>query len=682
MQYFFFYKKTLYVTTDALIVSGKTRSNIDKAVSTKQKPIAACKLPELGVSNYFKWDNMSNGWRECIETKFGNPYDYVAREPIMQMIVRDDKAEEFYLAHRYGEGTKSLNEQTVRKYTTAASLYKMNNKFMQNPKPVLKQLGINVPTFYEELGEIMKAWKEQGKEDGYLGYDQLPGDFAASGQRFRNNAKEFEKVGYEFLIDDMYGNTLSAKINDEVSESLLVSMLGETNQYDYALIAIQYNKWARENNYKQITPQTVANWHGKYREEIDMTREGRETYNATTRRKVYRMRPTQPTYLWESDDNHLDWWFAGDKANEYRKIKGIMVTDSFNDLVIGYAITDGELAGDALVKMAYLCAAYYIKGLVKDGNWYLPFEVKTDQWNISQLKPFYKNLAHYEETPVGSKNRGWLENFFGHIDWERSLKIGNNNYTGHNITAKTRGVNMEATKANKKNWKHISEAGDQMFEFVERLRKMPRNYDPNNKSREEEWLDAWHAMPAEKKRPITDEQMLLKFGFRHTHENRITDQGIRPTILGEQYKYAVPPRLYLQNKGKKVSIIYDPYDMSRVLVTDDEGLRFMAYSMTPVAGCMADMQEFGGRTLLNKILAEAKDDSKKIEDKKAKRTQVLLENSIDTETILKLGVSVPKQLKQWAEERAYLPETGEEFINYEEVNQPKEFNIYDKLYNR
>ncbi len=590
----------------------------------------------------------------------GNPYEYMAKEPIRKLIEKDFKAESFYTVFKLSED-RNLPLEFINKYTTAASFLNMLLRLNGDKKMIRNQLNLTLESFWQHVAEIIEA-------------DSI--DLPASYKRLRLKMDEYKENGYPSLISGKFGNKQAAKIKDELSESLLLELIAHPNQYDDVLVSIQYNKWAEANEYKTITAGTVGGWRRDRGFEIIGSREGREKYNNTLRRKVSRMRPSQPTYLWESDDNHLDWYFSGDKANEFNKIKGIIVTDSFNDYVLGYAITDSEMPSE-LVKLAYLNAMCHVKELT--GGWYLPNEVKTDQWNIKQLRPFYEGIGHYYDTPVGSKNRGWLENFFGHIDWERSMKIDNNNYTGHNITAKTTGVNLEIVQQNRKNWAHISEAEAQMANHVNRLRLMPRNYDPKNKSRQQEWLEAFQAMPEAKKKPITQEQMLLKFGFKHAWSNRITDQGICPTIMGIQYQYAVPQALYIQNAGKKVDVIYNPYDMSSVLITDNNGLRFVAESMTEVAGCMADMEENGGRALLNKILAEAKADTAMISDKSNRRKEVLNLNGFDSEDVLKLGISIPKELKQRAELGYYQPET-KAVLDYEEVEE--EYDINKAKFNR
>lgn len=650
---------------------GGSRWVVIKNPSDRRKPMVQYDtLSDQNKEKLHHWLRKLNGCDHAASEKCecGNPYTYVAKQPIRDMIKKDHKAETFYTQYRYTASNNlptPLPTESIFKYTNEASLLNMLVNAKDNSKKVIKdELNLKIDTFFQHVSEIIKAEINQGN---------ITGKFPTSYQRILEKITDYKSNGYPSLIHKSFGNQSAAKINDEVSESLLIQMINHPNQYDDVLIAAQYNKWANENGRKTIEPATVGVWRRKV---VVDGREGMTEYNRKVRRKVSRMRPSQPTFLWESDDNHLDWWFQGDKSNEYRKIKGIIVTDSFNDYVLGWAITDGELAGDEIVRLAYLNAIYHIRELT--GGWYLPNELKTDQWNIKQLRPFYKGIGNYYDTPVGSKNRGWLENFFGHKDWERSLKIGNNNYTGHNITAKTTGVNMEAVKSNRHNWPHISEAGRKMEEFVHRLRTMPINYDEKNPSRQQQWLKAFNAMNEADKILISDEQMLLKFGFKHKHSNRITDQGIKPTIGGTQYHYSIPHEHYLHNHGKNIEVIYDPYDMNRVLVTDNNGLRFIAPSVEKVPGCMADMRD-GGRALLNKILGEAKRDAETLSTQRVQRETTLLNNGVDVEDVIKLGVSVPKEQKQLAESIYNLP-AGATVIELN--NEPEEFDVHKAIMNR
>jgi hypothetical protein len=166
-------------------------------------------------------------------------------------------------------------------------------------------------------------------------------------------------------------------------------------------------------------------------------------------------------------------------------------------------------------------------------------------------------------------------------------------------------------------------------------------------------------MPEDQKIPISEENMLLKFGLQHRWTNTITDQGIMPTIAGRTYNFAIPEKYYLENIGKTVSVIYDPYDLSKVLVVG-EGVRFLAPERLKVASCAADMKGEGSRKLLQDVLDTAKRESKKIGDAKQNRIEILEESGMDVETVIKLGGMVVKEVKQVAEYNYLLPQHEDE----------------------
>ncbi|MCX6210086.1 MAG: hypothetical protein NTZ59_11485 [Bacteroidetes bacterium] len=671
------HNRILYIEHKDLVAAGKSNEHIWKAVSTKVKAIAACKIPELGAGNYFKWEDMANGWRECIEKRFGNPFDFVAREPIMKMVVLDHKAEEFYLQYRYAEN-KALPIKTVRKYTRAACWLNMLKDLQKNRQIIKKTLCLTIPQFYEHCGELIKLEKVNGKNEKYTGGDQLSGDFPSTYQRLLNKVELYSEKGYEFLIDEMYGNQIASKVNDEVAESLLIEMLCHPNQFDDYIICNQYNKWAKENDKKTISPQTVGNKRRENEALIIMSREGNAALHGKFLKQAKGFRPTTPTLMWESDDNHLDLLFEDPNDTTahryYHKYKAIVVTDSFNDLVLGYAYAE-ELSTE-LVKAAYVNAMYYLKSIT--GYWVLPYETKSDRWAVSQLQPFYEQMGNYFKTPVGSKNRGYIENFFGSSHWKNCLKIGANNYTGNNLSARTAGVNREALELNKKNRPLIGSSADlQVENFFNRLRNMPQS---NGMSKQEQWLAAWQLLDIDKKKIISDEQFLLKFGIVHQPQGRaisITNRGCEPVINGIEYSYDLPANIRtIDYVGCKVNVVYDPFDMSRVLLTNFDNIRIVAKDARLNSRALEDGNA-GSRTYLNSILAEKTYDVNRISVTQDNRKKILIDNNITAEAILQAGV-MDKTLKQAAEMQYILP--ANKSVATDNDNTP--FNIYADILNR
>lgn len=654
-----FVDTTLYLELSELTDCGISQNTIMTASSRKSAAWEIISHPDDGRKILIGFEKLRDDYKAKVMARYGNPYEYVAKGPIRNMISRDLEAEKFYLSYRY-DGEKKLPDERVRQYTWEASWLNMLLKADDNMKDIRKAIGLRMEDFYKHVGEMIRIEKQQGR---------MTGKFPENYVNLKSRMRRYRTESYDSLIADQYGNKSAAKVNDDFSESLLLELIAQPNQFDDVLIAMQYNKVAEDRGYKTITAQTVGVWRRKKSFLITASREGLAQFDDRFRRQIVGRRPSQPLYLLESDDNHLDLFFidledtTGSKP--YHKFKAIVVIDSFNDYVLGYAYAE-ELSVE-LVRAAYLNAMYHIKELT--GGWYLPHETRTDKWAISSLKPFYESLGHYIETPVGSKKRGYIEQFFGTPHWKRCLKLGANNYTGNNITARNRGVNQEILAANKKMYPTIQhDAVTQIETFFHRLRTVPAT---GTISKQAEWLTAWNALPMSEKKQITDEQFLQIFGILHSPQGRriaITNMGITPQIHGSKLIYDVPAALHLENIGKAVNVIYDPIDLSRVLITDGAGLRFVATHATLAPKALKDVRP-GDRTYLNELLEQKKEQSGRVAKAGDDRRKHLVEKGIDPENLLQGGV-MDKSIKQWAELAYQAGHDG---------NDDEEFDPLDKM---
>lgn len=639
-----------YVRHDAAVVSGVNSNTLYQRSKRSREKWGIIKDPNNGSANLYDWSRLKDEDRDLIKAHYGSePPEYLAMQPIRDMIVKDTKAEDFFMTYTYMLNSKPthLKPEWIQEYTRNASLLNMLTEVMKDKRLLKKKFGMKLLPWFDQVSKLIVT-------DKY----NLPTSYANLVSRETSVLKKYQKEGYASLISGKVGAQNAAKVTD-LAKDMMLELLSNPNQFDDAYITTAYNKWAAKQGYKTITSATTQNKRIEYGYLITADREGWGEHNKIYSRSVQRMTPSYPGALWEGDDNHIDWWFADDKyAGVTHRLKAYVVVDSYKGIEypLGWAFSENDITVET-VRLAFLMAARHIQELT--GGYYLPFEVKTDRWQLSSLQLFYERIGKYYPTPVGSKNRGWIENFFGHADWKRSLKLTptgmpTNNYTGHNVISKTIGVNMEALTAAKtgKQLPKLSEAGEWISAHFERLRTMPIGWDADEKSRQQLWLEAWAELPEEKKRPISKLQFLDIFGFWHEANggNAITKDGVQPTIAKQSYSYAVPPAYYLQNVGRKVKTVFDPFDMSQVLITDGEQLRFVANHITPVAGCMADMKKQGGRDFLNVILEEKRNDVDKITEAKKQRRERLIQSGMDVEMTLKIGAAARKELKQAAVE--------------------------------
>ena len=588
-----------------------------------------------------EYEAMQDRYKDMIVSRFGNPYDYVVKEPIRKLVKRDLKANEFYLKYRF-EGEKMLPIDRVEAYTTAASWLNMLLEVGEDKKALKQLLNLSIAEFWVKVFEIITTDKVD-----------LPGTY----RRLTEKVKTYKKEGYECLVHRNYGGeSNAAKITTEESKALLLEMIAHPNQFDDVYICAMYNGWAVKNGHKSISPATVGNWRRDNEYLIIAQREGNGAFNEKYIRQVKGRKPSAPLRLIESDDYWLNYLYKGidekGKPNNFKRYISYVVADSFNGLVLGKSYVQAGGPVVEMVRMAYIDAMYYIRSMT--GGWHLPFEIKADHWQASTLFPFFQSISKFVPPAVGNKHRGYIEQLFGSPMAKRCEKIGGVNYNGHNITARHAGVNMEALKASVNERPEVGLPAEQQIEaFFHNMRNLPdvKREDMNAPSRRVQWMQAWEQLPDSAKRAITDEQFLQLFGIRHEPQGRpiaITNRGVEPQINGVRYSYDLPDyNAMVQFIGARVWVYYDPYDMSRVLVTDEKNIRFVARDARLSPRALEDTST-GSRTYLNDVLNQKRKLVKSVGDAAMAR-EMVLNADYSVETVLRMG-SGGKELKNEAEQ--------------------------------
>lgn len=662
MNHFYKHEKDgLCLTFSGLLWLGYPLDTIKSGSSKKSKSWPFVGHPEDGRKKLLPYELLDNKRKSDISTRLrtktgcthkdqachcGDIYHYVAIEPIKAMIEKDLKAEAFYLA-------QGLPDNKVRHHTYEASILNMMVKADDNIRGVVKEaLGFkSVSAFWDNVIEIIKEYKSAGKVGG-----KFPTSYERLVAAKTSALKAYRERGYESLIHGLNGKRNAAKVGEE-SADVLKDLLKDTVQKDDVLICMLYNRWAVENGQKPISPSTVGNWRRAYGYELDNERYGKGFYNEKYIRQVKGRRPSMPLYLAEHDDNNLDFLFQDGKYQFYRYV-AIVVSDSYNDLILGKSVMQGNTPAQWQVAQAYLDAMYYIRSLT--GGWYLPFEIKADRWASASLQPFYDSIARMAPPSHGNKHRGYIEQLFGSTHWKRCQQlVSQGNWSGNNITANSAGLNpdmLEWSLRAKERPMIGQEAEMQIEKFFHLLRKMPA-FTRNNMdapSKEAQWLEAWNNMHEDDKRPITEMQFLQKFGIvhrpKHTDSIRISNRGVEPQINKVRYSYDLPePDMYRRLNGAKVQVVYDPYDMSRVLITNGDDIRFIATEAMLAPRALRDGYT-GSRTYLNAILAEKTEQWGQLTKPLPVNTEAKYIESFGFDEAMLKGNGMIKELKNAAEQ--------------------------------
>lgn len=634
----------LCIEVSDLEACGFRRSNIDRYTSLKYDTLKFIKVK--GKGKLFPWETLGKTYKEAILKKFGEPLEYLRKTPIKELVVYDLQAEQFFISLTK-DGLLTFSDEWIVKNAWAASW--LNMILLNRSRKTAKQkFNMSVDEFLTSVCDLIKA------ENINLPYSQ---------KRLRQNLSEYQQQGYKMFI---HGNTgkksNAAKISDEKSEAYLLSLIERHNDYDDVLVCVLYNVWAKENGYKELeNAATVGNWRRAKESEITIGRYGNSKMNEKYIRQVKGFAPTAPGYLWESDDNNLDFFFNSPDS-VYNRYVSYIVADSHCGLILGKSYRVAKSPTVEMVRLAWIDAMYYVRSLT--GGWHLPFEVKADHWQKSNLFPFFNSIGKFVPPAHANKHRGYIEQLFGSTHFKRCQKlVAPDNYNGNNVTATNPGVNLEVLKLNEKNRPEVgNEAEKQLEHFFHLVRKLPdftRN-EMNALSKEQQWLNKWNTLSDDQKKPISDEQFLMTFGIKHQPQDRpitITNRGVEPQINGKKYSYDLPSYIDMMPLiTKQVNVIYDPYDMSRVLVTNGKNIRFIAKEAVLQPRALQDAVP-GCRETLNMVLSEKKEQFNYVGGK-AENRKIILENEYDSEAVL-LSAYMPKELKNNVEHH-YLSQKQED----------------------
>lgn len=610
-----------------------------------------------GRQVWIKYESLPANYKEMVQAKYGNPYQYQSAQVIREHLILDPEDSRFITNYTYGENNDFLKPEVQERYCLA--LKYLNLMSRTTVKDVKETMLLDSKTTFNNAvvqlinSETIVRKEMKGGKLVEVRNQLLPTDY----QALLKKVKQYEAEGAQVVVHKMYGKPGPKKVTDPQAIAHLSQMIAHHHGFDYTEIERAYNKYAEQNGFKTITSQTIGNFRKEHDYMITAFREGKNVAKDKYQKQVPQERPTAPLLLVNNDDNTVDMWWQDDKGI-FNRFTAVIVTDCFQgDYILGWAL--GYKLTNKLVVAAYHNAIHHIKELT--GQYLKPYELKYDRWGLKELQPMYNALGigfpHTLHRPQGKM----IEQSFGRT-WHQELKKFKG-YSGYNITAKTR-TNMDDVTKRGKEFYTLPEAIQAFAQFIDNMRQ--REITSLGVSRQKHWLNGWEARKDElaPKLALSDRVRLGLFGVQHTHpttglpqSNTITTRVLEPTI-GKKLRYDMPDVDFDRHVGKQVSVYYDKYDMNTVLAVADGGkIQIVCHRPEYIHGAIYDQQP-GERKRLNTLL-EARD--RKFKEQLAKHAKDKLIVGVSAEAYLLANVN--KELAQAAEDTYYeellLPQSSE-----------------------
>ena len=599
--------QTLYLEFSELVECGLSENTLKDA---KKKGANCWKFrndPTDGRKVLCDYEHLKDVYKKMVIERFGNPYDRVARMPILKMVELDFKANEFYKKYRYNISAELpegewLDIKVVNKYTRAASWLGMLNRIQDNKKEIKKTLGLSLSEFFIHTSELINLEKKRGKLEGYAGLDVLPGDFPGSYQRLIAKAEAFKSLGYESLIDPLYGNKNAAKIGkmpllqdvnegnitdvsvinapkvpnkrgvfapelEEKQMAVIRAIAEKHNNFDAAQVAEMANLLFGLNGWNTLSVGRIRQIMDENKHLLVPGRRGKRKYMSGVAMQVKRAPVDMPMKYWTLDGWTVELLYREHtkKGWEYKRLVVVIVIDAFLKYPVGFAIGERETAD--LIREANRSAIIHMKELF--GEYYRPWQVQSDNYQIKNLTPFYQAMSHlHTPAAVGNAKAKIIEPYFMMLNKNYCQKCPN--WSGFNVTASQKNqVNTEYLDKIKHSLPDKAAVVKQIMGIIARERA----------AKVQEYTGKWALYEANGGRPeiLTEMDWLTVFGkVLGGRTNRITGQGLEKQVDNVKYLYDSFDPAFRANMHLDWTLIGDEQDMSRVLaVSPDSKMKFV-----------------------------------------------------------------------------------------------------------
>ena len=517
-----------------------------------------------------QYDTLRPKDKERLTTQFGDPHEYIAKEPIKKLVIPDYKAEEFYRNYRY-DSSKVLPFEHQQAYTTAASWLNMINRLNEDKRIIKKDLNLSVEKFWLSVCDIIKA-------DNI----QLPSSY----RRLLDVMKTYKETGYNSLIDWRFGNKLSAKIgktdtgfNPELHEKQIAfirTMASMHQNFDAMQITSAVNVVFDKQGWPTISHATVYNVCKENSHLTISGSRGRKEYNNSVAMQFKRKRPEYPLSYFTLDGWTVEMLYQENGTYDNRLVI-VIVLDAFNNYPIGYAIGDRENV--ELIRMANRNALTHINQLFGDN--YKPRQLQSDNYGIKALTPFYTAMATlHTPAAVGNAKTKVIEPYFEYFKLKYCQPFDSFS-----------GANIDSLKKNQPNVEYLDKIKHSFPDKATIIRRLEMAIAQERKIKIAAYLQAWQKLPDTEKTIMSNEDLLMVYGKASNYLNSITGQGLTISLGGEKITYDSFDPAFRALQFQKFRIMYDECDLDKVLaITEDEKRRFILERKRVLPMAVHDMQ--------------------------------------------------------------------------------------------
>ena len=566
-----FVKNILYIEFQELVASGVNEQTIWVAKHRESSSWTFIEDPDDRRKVLIEYETMKQCYKDLVDQKLCggiNPYSFMATGIISRQLISKITDIDFF-------DRLELETKTKAKAIEACQyLHLLERCRLSSQKKDLFPMW-NTDDFWNYLIAHIKGNHSFQKKNGV----NLP----SVKSRLNHLAKLYQNHGPQIVINRRKGNKNSSKLGraliqgdnsklTEFSEDLyntqmavLLQLRSHKNNLDFVQITDNYNEIADKSGWPRLTSMRIYEILTEGRADLITTpgRKGKEAFRNKFSIQEKREAPSQPLYFVSIDGWDVELAYQERRLNKDGKwftrydnrLVIVIILDPFNKYPVGYAIDDAESI--ELIKKAMKNAIDHVYEMT--GQYVAPYQTQADHYGIKKLTPFYESIAHLHIPPrVKNAKAKPIEPYFKYLNkkyCQGELWI---NWTGFGITSRKENQPNFEVKDQLKNRFPDRNGVIQQIEYI------------IAKERELKGPEYFAALETAPKRLMTKIDYLRALGTPNELTIQARGNGLIMTHQNIKYTYDSEDITFRTHFDKDWQVIYDPDDMSTILVQDSE----------------------------------------------------------------------------------------------------------------
>lgn len=517
-----------------------------------------CTEQQLRAGSWFYdalvlFESLAPQWRSQIEHEYPKPKEQAKKGYFAKHYESDRKAFDFFCAYRFGENNeRKLEPEVIEKYTYNASVLNAVIACKTNRKAYIKSLGT--------LEERVNIWESLSADVN--AFREVAHDLPTTATTLRHKVTKYQKEGYDAIISKKYGTRNAASVKEDEQEAFIEMLLSKHQNLNNEQIANLYNEVAKVTGWKTIKAGVVA----IKRKDLDLFvyagQHGETNLMHQKQMQIKRSRPSAAMLYWSMDGWDAELLYQkttidskGNSVTTYHnRLTVVMILDPFNDYIIGYAI--GQKESTELIRQALKNALRHTEQLF--GSKYKPYQLQTDHYQLKNLQPTYENTAlHFTPAKVKNAKSKIIEQFFDKFNEKHFQAKLLPNWSGHNVTS---------SAENQVNDDYLAKIRHQFPDEYGCRMQIITAIENERAEKVEAYKQSFEAFA--EKTQMSLSQYLRTFGKTTGYTNKMTGNGLTPTINGIERAYDSFDLTFRKYMHEDWMVFYDEDDFSRILVTN------------------------------------------------------------------------------------------------------------------